>query len=129
MKKKIFLTGGTGFIGSHLVQELADKHEVFCLVPSTEIGLRNLPESVKIEFGDLVDYKKMKGIIESVQPNIIIHLGAITPVRYSFEHPEIYQDANYYATINLVHSALKLPGLEKFIFSSTMETYGWQKDR
>jgi len=126
---KVFLTGSTGFIGSHLAKEIAGTHDVTCLLSSSDLGMQKIPDGVKIEFCDLTNYSKIKEIISRTAPDAIIHLAAITPVRHSFEHPEIYQDVNYYATINLVHSAAKLPNFRKFIFASTMETYGWQKDK
>lgn len=126
---KIFLTGSTGFIGSHLVQKLVDDHEVTCLISSTAIGTRKLPKDAQIEFSDLTNYDTIKNLILKHKPDVIIHLAAVTPVRYSFEFPDIYQEVNNLGTINLIHSARKLERFEKFIFASTMETYGWQKEK
>lgn len=125
---KIFLTGGTGFIGSHLLEKLGD-HEVVSLVSPTAIGTRPLPNNGVIEYGDLTDHQKISSLIAKHEPEIIAHIGAISPVRNSFEAPYIYQEVNFLATINLVKSAMKLRNFKKFIFASTEETYGWQKDR
>jgi UDP-glucose 4-epimerase len=127
-ENKIFLTGVTGFIGSHLIKKL-ENYDVTCLVPSSDLGMQKIPGNVEIKFGDLTNFTKIQNIVEETSPNIIVHLAAVTPVRYSFEQPEIYQYVNYLGTINLVHAALKLPSFEKFIFASTMETYGWQRQR
>lgn len=128
-KKTIFISGATGFIGSHLVEKLVDQFDVVALIPSSDIGIRKLPKGVWVEYGDLEDFIKIKEILAKVEPTIIIHLAAITPVRFSFENPEIYQKVNYLATVNLVNEAVKIPNLEKFIFASTMEIYGWQTVR
>jgi dTDP-glucose 4,6-dehydratase len=126
--KTLLITGATGFIGSHLTKELLKKAEykIVAFVPSSDLGMRPLPKGVEIEYGSLGDFNRTKEVIKKVEPNIIIHLAALTPVRYSFEHPYIYQKINYLATINLVQEAAKIKNLEKFIFASTMETYGWQ---
>lgn len=127
-KAKIFLTGASGFIGSHLIEKLSD-YEVICLIPSSDLGKNQTPKDVRMEFGDLTNHVVIQSIIKKVNPNIIIHLAAITPVRHSFGQPEIYQKVNYLGTINLVHSVANLPSFEKFIYASTMETYGWQSQR
>jgi UDP-glucose 4-epimerase len=126
---KIFLTGVTGFIGSHLVKKLVDDYEVICLVPSSDLGFKNIHKDVQIKFGDLTNYSEIRKIVREVSPNMIVHLAAVTPVRYSFEQHEIYQHVNYLGTVNLVHAALELSSFENFIFASTMEVYGWQTQR
>lgn len=129
--KTLLITGATGFIGSHLIEALCKKSEykIVALVPSSDLGMRPLPTGVEIEYGSLDDFNRTKEVIKKVEPNIIIHLAALTPVRYSFENSHIYQKINYLATINLVELAVKIKNLEKFIFASTMETYGWQPIR
>lgn len=124
---KILLTGVTGFIGSHLIKKLTD-HEVVCLVAPSDLGMRDIPDR-ETKFADLTNHSLVQSVVKGVSPEAIIHLAAITPVRYSFERPEIYQEVNYLATINLAHAALKIPNFKKFIFASTMETYGWQTQR
>jgi nucleoside-diphosphate-sugar epimerase len=128
-KKTLLITGSTGFIGSHLTPELVEKYQVVSILPSSDIGMRPLPKNVFIEHADLENFERIKEILLKVEPQIIIHLAAITPVRYSFGSPDIYQKINYLATINLVETATKIKNFEKFIFASTMETYGWQPVR
>ena len=126
---KILLTGATGFIGSHLARRLLAEHALTCLVPSSELGLRSLPEGTDVRFCDLTDAPRLARTIEETQPQAIVHLAAVTPVRYSFQFPAIYQEVNHEATVNLVQAALKVEGLQRFLFASTMETYGWQAER
>jgi len=125
-KKTLLITGSTGFIGSHLVKKLVDKYQVIALVSPSDIGVRPLPENASIEYADIGDFDLVKKILSKNQPKIILHLAALSPVRYSFENSGIYQKVNYLATINLVQAAMKIENFEKFVYASTMETYGWQ---
>jgi len=128
-KKTLLITGSTGFIGSHLVLKLIEQYRVIALVPPSDIGIRPLPKDISIEYASLEDFDLVKEILLKREPQIIIHLAALTPVRYAFENPWIYQKINYLATINLLETASKIKNFEKFIFASTMETYGWQPVR
>jgi dTDP-glucose 4,6-dehydratase len=121
--KKIFITGATGFIGSHLVPELLKKgYEVYALI-------RNSPRKYDVEIpniviGDILDTHCLRKRIKEIQPEVVIHLASITPVRYSFENPYIYAETNYIGTINMVLASLLSRKLEKFIYASTIEVYG-----
>jgi dTDP-glucose 4,6-dehydratase len=128
-KKTLLITGATGFIGFHLTPELVEKYQVVAIASPSDIGMRPLPKNVSVEYADLDNFERIKEILLKIEPQIIVHLAAVTPVRYSFENPYIYQKINYLATINLVELAAKIKNLEKFIFASTMETYGWQPVR
>jgi len=130
-RKRIFITGSDGFVASRLIAKLVDEYEVFALLrPVTRFeGVNDdVLKSINIRYGDLTDFLTMGNIVKEVSPNIILHLGARTPVSFSFEQPMDYQNINYMGTVNLVTSALKLPKLEKFVFASTMESYGWQPE-
>lgn len=127
--KKIFFTGVSGFIGSHLIKQIKG-YDVTCLLISSEVEkIKDIPQKFNVEFGDLTNFENIENIILKIKPDIIMHLAALTPVRHSFEHPEIYQSVTYSATANMINAALKLPSFEKFIFASTMETYGIQPCR
>jgi UDP-glucose 4-epimerase len=64
--------------------------------------------------------------VKSANPDVIIHLAALTEVEHSFYQQALFSDVNYTGTVNLVESAREAPNLKLFLFSSTMETYGWQ---
>jgi len=105
---KILLTGSSGFIGSHLGPILDKKYD-----------LTNLQS-------DLTNHKMVKEEVESINPNIIVHLAARTEVEKSFYEPISFSDVNYTGTVNLINVAAKLKNLKNFVFASTMEVYGWQ---
>lgn len=106
---KIFLTGASGFIGSHLHLLLKkNNHEV--------ISLKS----------DLLDFESVSEEVLSANPDIIVHLGAKTEVEKSFYDQISFSQINYVGSINLIETANKVKNLKNFVFASTMEVYGWQ---
>ncbi|MFX1282116.1 MAG: NAD-dependent epimerase/dehydratase family protein [Promethearchaeota archaeon] len=131
---RIFLTGITGFIGNRLAEQLIkDGHEVHAIIryraAEDYLTKPHRIEGVKYYTCNLNDHINLRTIIQKVEPEIITHLAAISPVRLSFIHPLEFQQTNYLSTIELVHMSLELKSFTKFIFASTMETYGWQEQR
>ena len=121
---KILITGITGFIGSYLAEAfLADGHEVAGLMRQTNRlnypSVKRLAGRVEFHYGSLTDYQTVRQALREFRPDVICHLGAITPVAYSFEHPHEVTDTNYLGTINLAEAALKeCPSLKRFIFAT-----------
>lgn len=132
---KIFITGMSGFIGSYLAESLLnDGHEVAGLLRQTNRlnypSVKRLAGRAEFHYGSLTDYAAVRHSLREFRPDVICHLGAITPVAYSFEHPHEVTETNYLGTINLAEAALKeCPTLKRFIFASSMETYGFQDKR
>ena len=131
---RVLVTGVTGFIGSHLVEVLLRKgFDVAGLVrPCASRDLRpiqHLLEDLTLQTCDLTSYAAVVNAVRSVDPQIAFHLGALSPVRYSFEHPFQYQETNLIGTLNLVHALLELPdaGTRRLIAASTAEVYGIQE--
>ena len=127
------ITGVTGFIGSELARQIVKdgKNEVTCLVRVNSNSamfepIKDIINNLDIRYGNLTDYHSIKKIVKDVAPQYILHLGAQTSVRHSFELPLEFNEVNYLGTINLIHAALEISSFKKFIFASTMETYGWQ---
>jgi len=132
-KTKVFVTGISGFIGSYLAERLlADDFEVGGLLRQTNRlnypSVQRLVGRVDLHYGSVIDYHSVAQALRSFQPDVICHLGAVTPVAYSFSHPHEVTDTNYTGTLNMAEAALKLlPDLQTMIFSSSMEVYGYQK--
>ena len=126
-KLKILVTGATGFVGSHLVPELIGRgHNVFTLERYVTgryvLGKRT---NVKTVFGDLKEYFAIKRVIRDVQPDILVHLAAISPVAYSYDHADEVIETNFLGTVNLAEACLReIPHFKHFLFASTSETYG-----
>lgn len=127
---KILVTGATGFIGSNLVPKLLeDGHDVYCLeryVTGRFVlgGVRN----AKTVFGDLREYFAIRRIVQEIQPEAVIHLAAISPVSYSYDHPVEVTEANFIGTINLAEACLREShSFKHFLFAGTSEEYGNQE--
>jgi nucleoside-diphosphate-sugar epimerase len=89
--------------------------------------MRDYVDRVHLIHGDLREYHSVRLAIRESDPEFIVHVGAITPVRLSFDDPFSNIDVNLGGTANLIHAALSLtPNLKRFVLASTMEVYGWQ---
>lgn len=128
---KILVTGGSGFIGSHLIPKLAElEHDVYSLERFVTgryvLGARH---KVKTVFGNLRDYFAVRKIIREVQPDVVIHLASISPVSYSYDHPIEVLETNCLGTIYLAESCLReVPHFKHFLFAGTSEEYGNQEN-
>jgi nucleoside-diphosphate-sugar epimerase len=125
---RVFVTGVTGFIGGHLARALAtDGHEVG--------GFARLTSRLDADFpgrlyrGSLTDREAVRWAVRDFQPAAVLHLGAITPVAYSFDHPQEVVETNLLGTINLAEAVRRETACERFIFASSMEVYGQQVGR
>jgi len=132
---KILVTGVTGFIGSHLALELTKrKHEVYGLVkhvPSRELRLfTEFLSDVTLVNGDITSYLSVTNAIKSINPDVVVHLAALSPVRLSFERPFEFMQANLIGAMNVAHAMLELPDFKsrRLIVASTAEVYGIQKE-
>jgi len=128
--KNVLITGGAGFIGSHLTEALVRagaRVRVFVRYTSSrEIGLlkeveREILSELDIYLGDLRDIQSVKNAVKGQQ--IIFHLGALIGVPYSFVHPHEVVINNVKATLNILEAVRDL-NIEKIVITSTSEVYG-----
>jgi nucleoside-diphosphate-sugar epimerase len=131
---KILITGVTGFIGTHLAQRLSEEgYEVYGLakhsVSRNTEALETFLKGTKFYEADIADYHAISNIIKKLDPNIIINLAALSPVRNSFEHPLSYIQTNVVGTANIAHAILDLPNHtdKKLVHASTAEVFGFQE--
>jgi len=127
----VLITGATGFIGSNITQRLVTSgYEVYALLRHASHrdlrALSQVVENVRFVEGDLTDYHSLQSAIEDCNPEAIIHLGALTPVRLSFDNPFPYLRVNLFGTANLVHAVVERAPKAHLIAASTAEVYGWQ---
>ena len=93
---KIMITGGMGFIGSHLCDDLVSDHEII-VVSKSESKKNNLIQllsKIKIEYLDMTNLSKLEKIILKHNPDVIIHLAGQTSHSQSFENPIYDIDVN-----------------------------------
>lgn len=116
---RILVTGGAGFIGSHIVDALIDRgHRVTVLDDLSSGQEENLNRRAKFIKGDVANQKKLESVFKRVEPEAIFHLAGQINVRASVENPIIDAECNILGSLRLMDMAAKA-GVKKFIFSST----------
>src|SRR3989338_4192490 len=129
--KKILVTGGAGYIGSHTVHMLAEKgYDVLVYDRLYEGKTRkgnasHLPE-VPLIVGDLADKNLLEGMIRMFRPDAVMHFAGSIDVNESMKNPDKYYKNNLLNGINLVKAMLN-NGVDRIVFSSTAAVYGEPK--
>lgn len=117
---KILITGGAGFIGSHLADFLADKGFEDIYVEywkgDTLENVEHLKDKVKLVEFDIRDAKKVREFIANVKPDLIFHLAAQSFVTVSWKEPKRTLETNMLGTFNLFDSVIK-EGINPLIIS------------
>ena len=124
---KIFISGGTGFVGSELIEKLHKTHEIYAFCRNVTDRKISLPKEVGIVWGDLADGHFLHKILKEINPEIVVHLAAPSSVAYGHKHVQETAEIIYIGTINLQKACEGLSNLEKFILASTSEVYGNQE--
>ncbi len=132
----ILVTGGAGFIGSHLCERLLrDGIRVVCLdnfdgyydpqvkIKNVEEISNKFPELFELVTGDIRNPEHLNAIFKKNHVNFVVHLAARAGVRPSIADPLLYQDVNIRGTIVLLE-ACKEQGIRNFIFASSSSVYG-----
>ena len=121
---KILLTGGAGYIGSHVCQLLIDQgHEVTCIDSLITGNKKLLPKKVKLEIFDIAEKEKVTKLINNNNFDLVMHFAGLIRVDESVEQPERYNDFNYSKAKTFLETCFE-NGLKKVIFSSTAAVYG-----
>ncbi len=120
----ILVTGGAGYIGSHMVHELADAGESVVVLDDLSTGFRSaLPATVPLFVGDAGDQDMVSSIISEHSVEAIIHFAGSIVVPDSLRDPLGYYRNNTMNTRALLEAAVK-GNVRQFIFSSTAAVYG-----
>ena len=132
---RTLVTGGAGFIGSHLVEKLLGAgHEVSILDDFNDFydpaikraNLAAVADHVRIHVADLRDSHAVKALFHREKFDVIVHLAARAGVRPSIGNPQLYYDVNIGGTLHLLEAA-RQTGIERFIFASSSSVYGVSK--
>jgi NAD dependent epimerase/dehydratase len=128
--KRVLVTGGGGFIGSHLVERLVNLGaQVRTLVrynSRSDCGLlellpKDIKKNLEVVMGDLTDPFSTCSAVQDCA--IIFHLAALIAIPYSYVAPAHYVQVNCGGTLNILEAA-RQQGVECFVHTSTSETYG-----
>ena len=125
----ILVTGGAGYIGSHLVMALLEKGEDVIVFDSLELGHAETIETLKkygnLKFvkGNLKNLDDIRGVFLVNKIDSVVHFAAYSQVAESVKNPQKYYYNNVYGTLNLLNAMLEF-NVKKIVFSSTAATYG-----
>lgn len=131
---RILLTGGAGFIGSHLAEALLRRGAQLTIVDCLDefyspawkrTNLEDVRKAGAFELieADICDFDTMRGALARAKPGAIIHLAARAGVRPSIEQPRLYEKVNFAGTTNLLDLAREF-SVPRFIFGSSSSVYG-----
>lgn len=132
---RILVTGGAGFIGSHLAEHLlAAGHTVAILDDFNDFydpqikqaNIAGFVKDVTVHHVDLRDGASVRNLFHREKFEVITHLAARAGVRASIQHPQLYYDTNVTGTLHLLEAA-RVTGVQRFIFASSSSVYGASK--
>ncbi|MFA6988802.1 MAG: GDP-mannose 4,6-dehydratase [Candidatus Gastranaerophilaceae bacterium] len=131
----VLITGGAGFIGSHLIDKLINQYKIICIdnfsdYYSPAIKKRNIQHNLNNENfclynADITDKEALNKIFQDNKIDVIVHIAAMAGVRNSIINPELYANVNVNGTLNLLEFA-RINKINKFVFASSSSVYANQ---
>jgi len=120
----ILVTGGAGFIGSHVVENLLERGEdVTVVFDKTKPGkIPHLVNKVSFVHGNIRNFEDCRRALKDVEA--VIHLAALINVDHSINAPLEFYETNVKGTMNLLEAVRQEESVEKFVYMSTCEVYG-----
>ena len=124
--KKIFITGGAGFIGSVLIGELVEKNKIIAYDNLTRNSLKNKEyrhhQNLKLIEGDVLDYESLESAMAGA--DIIVHCAAIAGIDTVIKKPVSTMRVNMVGSANVLEAASKLEHCDRIVCFSTSEVFG-----
>jgi UDP-glucose 4-epimerase len=116
---KVLVTGGAGFIGSHIVDKLLiNGHSPFVIDNFSTGSRANLPVSVPVYEADLLDRNRITQIFDEIQPDAVSHQAAQVSVSRSMREPAFDAQVNVVGLLNVLDNAVRV-GTRKIVFASS----------
>ena len=122
-QSNILVTGGAGYIGSHVVQQLRSKNRNVFVLDNLSTGFQQAVQDAELIKGDTGDKKLVSQLLEKHNIDAVMHFAAHTVVPESVSNPLKYYGNNTCSTRNLLECCAT-KGVKHFIFSSTAAVYG-----
>lgn len=123
-KIKAVVTGGAGFIGSHLVDYLITQGCAVTVIDNLSGGkMVNVNPQARLKVTDIRDYPKIQQFFRGV--DYVFHLAALPRVQYSIDHPEETNEVNVTGTLNVLRAA-RAAKVKKVIYAASSSVYGDQ---
>lgn len=124
---RVLVTGGAGFIGSHMIDRLVkdgyDVRAIDNLSTSSQDNIQRLLNADKVDFvkGDICDVSQVTKSVEGV--DVVIHFAAVTSVPFSVANPDLTFDINLSGTLNLIQASVQA-NVGRFVFVSSCAVFG-----
>ncbi len=117
--KKVLVTGGAGFIGSHLVDALIERNYQVVVIDNLSTGKKeNLNKKAKFYKIDICS-QKISQIFKKEKPEVVFHFASQVDVRKSIKDPILEAKINILGSLNLIQNFIQIPQCRKFIFASS----------
>lgn len=123
--RKILVTGGAGYIGSHACKALKIAGNIPVTFDNLSTGWADAVKYGPLEVGDLTDRTALDRVFSEHKPDAVMHFGALSDVGQSTREPGLYWKNNAIGSLNLIE-AMIAAGCRNMVFSSTCATYGEQ---
>lgn len=124
-KTKVIVTGGAGFIGSHLTDVLIERGFAVRIIDNLSGGkMERVNPKAEFIKGDIRNIETVKKVMEGI--DYVFHLAALPRVQFSIQYPQETHDVNINGTVYLLIAA-KDCGIKKFIYSASSSAYGEQE--
>jgi UDP-glucose-4-epimerase GalE len=122
---KVLVTGGAGYVGSHMVKTLLDAGHQVVVLDDLSTGYRDaVPEGVRFVQGDVGDVAAVSALLREERVEGICHFAAKIRVEESVSAPRLYFQGNLTRTLAFLEAVLDAPSVPVFVFSSTAAVYG-----
>lgn len=123
MTTSVLVTGGAGYIGSHMVLMLQEQGYEVTVFDNLSRGFIGAVGNAEFVQGDLRQSEDLKGLFENKKFSAVMHFAALAYVGESVQQPRLYYENNVAGTLNLINAMLD-HGVRNLVFSSTCSTYG-----